>query len=195
MKFSHVNLCLGSASPRRAELLRQIGVNFEVCIADIDETIHEHESPEEYVTRMAIEKAQRVWQMNRNTPYADLPVLAADTAVVLGQQVMGKPVNREQGLEMLSALSGRTHEVLTAVSMLVGDRQSSRLSRSRVTFSTLTEADISRYWETGEPSDKAGAYAIQGKAAVFIESLQGSYSGVMGLPLFEVGQLLDEMEI
>lgn len=195
MKFSHVNLCLGSASPRRAELLRQIGVNFEVCIADIDETIHEHESPEEYVTRMAIEKAQRVWQMNRNTPYADLPVLAADTAVVLGQQVMGKPVNREQGLEMLSALSGRTHEVLTAVSMLVGDRQASRLSRSRVTFSTLTEADISRYWETGEPSDKAGAYAIQGKAAVFIESLQGSYSGVMGLPLFEVGQLLDEMEI
>jgi len=195
MKFSHVNLCLGSASPRRAELLRQIGVNFEVCIADIDETIHEHESPEEYVTRMAIEKAQRVWQMNRNTPYADLPVLAADTAVVLGQQVMGKPVNREQGLEMLTALSGRAHEVLTAVSMLVGDRQASRLSRSRVTFSALTEADISRYWETGEPSDKAGAYAIQGKAAVFIESLEGSYSGVMGLPLFEVGQLLDEMEI
>jgi len=195
MKFSHVNLCLGSASPRRAELLKQIGVNFEVCIADIDETIRENESPDEYVTRMAIEKAQRVWRMNRDTPYADLPVLAADTAVVLGQQVMGKPVNREQGLEMLTALSGRAHEVLTAVSMLVGDRQASRLSRSRVTFSALTEADISRYWETGEPSDKAGAYAIQGKAAVFIESLEGSYSGVMGLPLFEVGQLLDEMEI
>jgi len=195
MKFSHVNLCLGSASPRRAELLKQIGVNFEVCIADIDETIRENESPDEYVTRMAIEKAQRVWRMNRDTPYADLPVLAADTAVVLGQQVMGKPVNREQGLEMLTALSGRAHEVLTAVSMLVGDRQASRLSRSRVTFSVLTEADISRYWETGEPSDKAGAYAIQGKAAVFIESLEGSYSGVMGLPLFEVGQLLDEMEI
>jgi septum formation protein len=195
MKFSHVNLCLGSASPRRAELLRQIGVNFEVCIADIDETIRENESPDEYVTRMAVEKAQRVWQINRITPLADLPVLAADTAVVLGHQVMGKPVNREQGLAMLTALSGRTHEVLTAVSLLVDERQTSRLSRSRVTFTDLGEADISRYWDTGEPSDKAGAYAIQGKAAVFIESLQGSYSGVMGLPLFEVGQLLDEMEI
>ena len=162
---------------------------------DIDETIRENESPDEYVTRMAVEKAQRVWQINRNTPLADLPVLAADTAVVLGQQVMGKPVNREQGLAMLTALSGRTHEVLTAVSLLVGGRQSSRLSRSRVTFTDLGEADIGRYWDTGEPLDKAGAYAIQGKAAVFIESLQGSYSGVMGLPLFEVGQLLDEMEI
>ena len=195
MKFSHVNLCLGSASPRRAELLRQIGVNFEVCIADIDETLRENESPDQYVTRMAVEKAQRVWQINRGTPLAGLPVLAADTAVVLGQQVMGKPVDRDQGLVMLTALSGRTHEVLTAVSLQVGERQSSRLSRSRVTFTDLDEADISRYWDTGEPSDKAGAYAIQGKAAVFIESLQGSYSGVMGLPLFEVGQLLDEMEI
>ena len=195
MKFSHVNLCLGSASPRRAELLRQIGVNFEVCIADIDETLRENESPDQYVTRMAVEKAQRVWQINRGTPLAGLPVLAADTAVVLGQQVMGKPVDRDQGLVMLTALSGRTHEVLTAVSLQVGGRQSSRLSRSRVTFTDLDEADISRYWDTGEPSDKAGAYAIQGKAAVFIESLQGSYSGVMGLPLFEVGQLLDEMEI
>ena len=195
MKFSHVNLCLGSASPRRAELLRQIGVNFEVCIADIDETLRENESPDQYVTRMAVEKAQRVWQINRGTPLADLPVLAADTVVVLGQQVMGKPVDRDQGLVMLTALSGRTHEVLTAVSLLVDERQTSRLSRSRVTFTDLDEADISRYWDTGEPSDKAGAYAIQGKAAVFIESLQGSYSGVMGLPLFEVGQLLDEMEI
>lgn len=195
MRFSHIKLCLGSASPRRAELLSQIGVNYEVCIADIDEGLGEGESPADYVVRMAIEKAERVWQLNRDTALAGLPVLAADTAVVLDQKVMGKPADRNQGIEMLAALSGRTHEVLTAVSLLYGDRQTSRLSRSKVTFTKLSTEDISRYWETGEPLDKAGAYAIQGKAAVFIESLQGSYSGVMGLPLYEVGQLLDELDI
>ncbi|MGW8246655.1 MAG: Maf family protein [Acidiferrobacterales bacterium] len=195
MKFSHVKLCLGSASPRRAELLKQIGVNFEVCVANIDESIHENENAADYVLRMAIDKARRVWQKNQGTTLDGLPVLAADTAVVLGDWIMGKPTDREQGVEMLTALSGRTHEVLTSVSLLHAEKQVSRLSRSEVTFSTLSEADINRYWETGEPLDKAGAYAIQGKAAVFIELLKGSYSGVMGLPLFEVGHLLEEMEI
>lgn len=195
MKFSHVKLCLGSASPRRAELLKQIGVNFEVCVANIDESIHENENAADYVLRMAIDKARRVWQKNQGTTLDGLPVLAADTAVVLGDRIMGKPTDREQGVEMLTALSGRTHEVLTSVSLLHAEKQVSRLSRSEVTFSTLSEADINRYWETGEPLDKAGAYAIQGKAAVFIELLKGSYSGVMGLPLFEVGHLLEEMEI
>lgn len=195
MKFSHVKLCLGSASPRRAELLKQIGVNFEVCVANIDESIHENENAADYVLRMAIDKARRVRQKNQGTTLDGLPVLAADTAVVLGDWIMGKPTDREQGVEMLTALSGRTHEVLTSVSLLHAEKQVSRLSRSEVTFSTLSEADINRYWETGEPLDKAGAYAIQGKAAVFIELLKGSYSGVMGLPLFEVGHLLEEMEI
>lgn len=195
MKFSHIKLCLGSASPRRAELLKQIGVNFEVCIANIDESIREDENAAEYVMRMSTDKAGRVWQKNQGTALAGLPVLAADTAVVLDDWIMGKPVDREQGVEMLNALSGRTHEVLTSVSLLHAEKQISRLSRSTVTFGPLSEADISRYWETGEPLDKAGAYAIQGKAAVFIESLKGSYSGVMGLPLFEVGHLLEEMDI
>jgi septum formation protein len=195
MKFSHLTICLGSASPRRAELLQQIGVNFEVSVAEIDESVREKELPADYVMRMASEKAERVWQSNQDTSLARLPVLAADTAVVLGNRIMGKPVNREQGMEMLTALSGRSHEVLTAVSLLSGGKQTSRLSRSEVSFTKLSEEDIRRYWDTGEPLDKAGAYAIQGKAAVFIESLQGSYSGVMGLPLFEVGQLLEELDI
>ena len=195
MKFSHIKLCLGSASPRRAELLQQMDVSFEVGVANIDESIRKHEKAADYVMRMAIEKARRVWQINQGTALAGLPVLAADTAVVLDDWIMGKPADREQGVEMLNVLSGRTHEVLTSVSLLYGERQISRLNRSEVTFASLSEADISRYWETGEPLDKAGAYAIQGKAAVFIELLKGSYSGVMGLPLFEVGQLLEEMDI
>lgn len=195
MKFSHLTICLGSASPRRAELLQQIGVNFEVSVADIDESVREQELPADYVMRMASEKAERVRQANQDTPLAGLPVLTADTAVVLGNRIMGKPADRDQGVEMLTALSGRTHEVLTAVSLLSGGIQTGRLSRSEVTFARLSEQDIRRYWDTGEPLDKAGAYAIQGKAAVFIESLQGSYSGVMGLPLFEVGQLLDQLDV
>lgn len=195
MKFDHLTICLGSASPRRAELLQQIGVRFEVRVADIDESVRAGETPARYVTRMAEEKARRVLELNAATELARLPVLAADTTVVLDGQIMGKPSDREHAIQMLSSLSGRTHEVLTAVSLLHGERQSTRLNTSRVTFASLPAADIERYWQTGEPVDKAGAYAIQGKAAVFIETLEGSYSGVMGLPLFEVGQLLDELDV
>jgi len=195
MKFDHLTICLGSASPRRAELLQQIGVRFEVRVADIDESVQAGEKPEQYVTRMAEEKARRVLELNAATELAGLPVLAADTTVVLDGQIMGKPSDHEHAIGMLSSLSGRTHEVLTAVSLLHGGRQSTRLNTSRVTFAPLPAADIERYWRTGEPADKAGAYAIQGKAAVFIETLEGSYSGVMGLPLFEVGQLLDELDV
>jgi len=192
--FSNVKLCLGSASPRRAELLRQIGVEFEVRVADIDESVQDNEDPDAYVVRMAIEKARAAWRLNQNTALADLPVLAADTAVILDREILGKPENRHHGIEMLTRLSGRTHEVLSAVALFDGKALKSHLSRSQVTFRPLSEQEIDWYWATGEPADKAGAYAIQGKAALFIESLQGSYSGVMGLPLFEVGQLLDEME-
>jgi len=195
MKFDHLTICLGSASPRRAELLQQIGVRFQVRVADIDESVQAGEMPEQYVIRMAEEKARRVLELNAGTEMAGLPVLAADTTVVLDGQIMGKPADREHAIQMLSSLSGRTHEVLTAVSLLHGERQSTRLNTSRVTFVPLPAADIERYWQTGEPADKAGAYAIQGKAAVFIEKLEGSYSGVMGLPLFEVGRLLDELDV
>jgi septum formation protein len=195
MKFEHLKICLGSASPRRALLLRQIGVAFEVRAGDVDEAVLPGEPPRQYVTRMAEEKARRVWQLNRDSRLSGLPVLAADTSVVLDDRILGKPTNREQAIGMLSTLSGRRHQVMTAVSLLVGDRQSTRLSISQVRIARLESADIERYWATGEPVDKAGAYAIQGKAAVFIESLEGSYSGVMGLPLFEVGQLLQSLDI
>ena len=195
MKFDHLKLCLASESPRRAELLRQLGIRFEVQPADIDETVADSEAAEAYVVRMSGQKSRKRWQLNRQTKFADLPVLAADTSVVFGNQIMGKPENREHAVEMLTALSGNTHEVLTAVSLLHREKLATRISRSRVTFSSLSLEDISRYWDTGEPADKAGAYAIQGKAAIFIESLEGSYSGVMGLPLYELGQLLDELEI
>lgn len=195
MKFDHLKICLGSASPRRAELLQQIGVRFEVRVGDVDESVREGEQPGQYVLRMAEEKAQRVWQLNRDTGLAGWPVVAADTSVVLDDRIMGKPADRDQAIDMLSSLSGRTHEVMTAVSLVTSDQQTTRLSTSKVTFCRLQRPDIERYWQTGEPVDKAGAYAIQGKAAVFIESIEGSYSGVMGLPLFELGQLLEELDV
>ncbi len=192
MRFNHIKICLASASPRRSELLDQIGVQYEVCPTDIDERIGEKETSDAYVTRMATEKAARASQQLRNK---NLPVLAADTIVVIDEKILGKPENQSEAVAMLQALRGRTHKVLTAVVLVYQNRQSIRLSRSDVRFSQFSDEEIDRYWESGEPRDKAGAYAIQGKAALFIESLEGSYSGVMGLPLYEVGQLLDELEI
>lgn len=195
MRFSHVKICLASASPRRAELLAQIGIQFEICPADINESVGIDEEAEVYARRMADEKAKQVSLQLIKTGGDVLPVLAADTVVVLGTEIMGKPIDRSHGVEMLKKLSGHTHEVLTAVTLLYNETQSSRLSRSKVTFARLSDEDIEQYWESGEPTDKAGAYAIQGVAAVFIESLQGSYSGVMGLPVYEVGQMLDELKL
>ena len=178
-------LCLASASPRRRELLAQIGVPHVVTSADIDETVLPGESPAEYVLRMARNKAVVVRDAGQR-----LPVLAADTAVVLDGVIYGKPRDREHALDMLRRLSGRTHEVLTAVALADHRGTRTRLSLSEVTFRTLTEEECAAYWESGEPRDKAGAYAIQGLAAVFVERISGSYSGVMGLPLFETAELL-----
>jgi septum formation protein len=179
-------LCLASASPRRRELLAQIRVAHEVAPADVDERRLPDEPPRDYVMRVAREKASRVRAQRPPTQ----PVLAADTAVVLGDAVFGKPRDRAHALEMLMALSGREHEVLTAVALATGAGLSSALSVSRVRLRTLTAAECDAYWRTGEPRDKAGAYAIQGVGAVFVESLQGSFSGVMGLPLYETARLL-----
>jgi septum formation protein len=176
---------LASVSPRRRELLAQIGVPHVVTGAHIDESIHAGERAHDYVQRMARTKAQAVWDQDRS-----LPVLAADTTVVLDGLVFGKPLDRADALRMLSLLSGRTHDVLTAVSLASGAGLAMRMSVSSVRFRPLGEDEIAAYWETGEPKDKAGAYAVQGLAAVFIESLSGSYSGVMGLPLFETSELL-----
>ena len=176
---------LASVSPRRRELLTQIGVPHVVTGAHIDEAVHPGERPHDYVQRMARAKAQTVWEQDLS-----LPVLAADTTVVLDGQVFGKPADRADALRMLGLLSGRTHEVLTAVALASADGLAVRVSVSAVRFRALAADEIAAYWETGEPRDKAGAYAVQGLAAVFIESLSGSYSGVMGLPLFETSELL-----
>jgi septum formation protein len=179
---------LASGSPRRRELLTQIGVAFQVLMTSVDESIEARETPESYVTRLAKSKAASGWDAARA---ASAPVLAADTAVVLDGKILVKPVDRADGERMLHALSGRTHEVLTAVAVATPTGVESRLSRSEVTFRTLAVPEVRAYWDTGEPKDKAGGYAIQGRAAVFIANLRGSYSGVMGLPLFETAELLE----
>ncbi len=178
-------VCLASVSPRRRELLAQIGVPHTVCGADIDEAVHAGEAPRDYVLRMARQKALTVRAKGER-----LPVLAADTSVVLDEVVYGKPCDRADGVAMLGRLSGRTHEVLTAVALADSRGVALRLSVSTVRFRALTLEECVAYWETGEPRDKAGGYAVQGAAAVFIQALEGSYSGVMGLPLFETAELL-----
>jgi septum formation protein len=178
-------LRLASVSPRRRELLTQIGVPHLVTGAHIDESVHPGERPHDYVQRMARTKAQTVWEQDLS-----LPVLGADTTVVLDGKVFGKPADQADAARMLGLLSGRTHEVLTAIALASKEGLEMRVSVSAVRFRSLTADEIVAYWETGEPRDKAGAYAIQGLGAVFIESLTGSFSGVMGLPLFETSELL-----
>jgi septum formation protein len=178
---------LASRSPRRGELLSQIGVLHEVVPAEVDETPNPGEAPAEYVIRLAMAKAQAGRDGLGDHPL--LPVLAADTAVVVENEILGKPQDREEALTMLARLSGRSHKVLTGVA-LAGDEIESRLSVSTVTFRTVTPSDAATYWRSGEPADKAGGYAIQGLGAIFISRLEGSYSGVMGLPLFETAELL-----
>ena len=181
---------LASGSPRRRELLQQIGVPFRVVGTAVDEAVRPGEVPAAYVERLAAAKADAGWAGSCDE--ADVPVLAADTAVVLGGKVLGKPADRQDAERMLRQLSGRTHEVFTAIALLTVGGLESRISRSEVTFRNLADEEIQDYWETGEPADKAGAYAIQGRAAVFIADLRGSYSGVMGLPLFETAELLSK---
>ncbi|WP_455198024.1 Maf family protein [Kaarinaea lacus] len=189
---------LASSSPRRRELLAQLGVLFEVISQDVPEMRAEGETPENYVERLALEKA-RAGLLGLDDP-GQVPVLGADTEVVVDDRVMGKPVDRAHAIDMLLGLSDRQHRVLSAVAVvgrdnLGQDRGLVRLSESLVTFRSISRQECAAYWDTGEPADKAGAYAIQGKAAVFIERLEGSYSGVMGLPLFETGELLGQFGI
>jgi len=181
---------LASGSPRRRELLQQIGVSFRVVGMAVDEAVLPDEGPSAYVTRLAAAKAAAGWERSRD--FTHVPVLAADTAVVLDGQILGKPADGQDAEGMLRRLSGRTHEVLTAIALRTANGLQSRISRSEVTFRSIAAAEARAYWETGEPSDKAGAYAIQGRGAIFIADLRGSYSGVMGLPLFETAELLRE---
>ena len=181
-------LYLASRSPRRGELLNQIGVRFAQVEADVDETPGPGESPEDYVRRIAIEKARTG---RSAVPTQDpRPVLAADTAVIVDGEILGKPLDRPDFLRMMERLSGRTHQVLTGVALARSGEVWYELSTSRVGFRVIDEREQLAYWASGEPCDKAGGYGIQGLGALFVADLQGSYSGVMGLPLYETGCLL-----
>jgi septum formation protein len=192
---------LASRSPRRRELLAQIGVRYHLLLfrsrpgspPDVDETLLEAEAPDAYVERVARAKAEAGWKLLRlrNLPLA--PVLAADTTVALGGAILGKPTDRKDAVQILEQLSGQRHEVLSAVALKRDDWLECLLSRSEVQFKKLSAEEIAQYAATGECDDKAGAYAIQGRAARFITELRGSYSGVMGLPLYETAQLLDKL--
>ena len=179
---------LASQSPRRRLLLEQLGVGHVVLPVAVAEQVRTGEPAESYVRRVALDKARAGWRHERRL--LDLPVLGADTEVVVDRQVQGKPRDRTHGLELLGRLSGRSHEVISAVALVHGQREQVMMNRSQVWFRELSPADRAAYWDTGEPADKAGAYAIQGRGAVFVERLDGSYSAVMGLPLFETAQLL-----
>ena len=182
-------IVLASASLRRSQLLHQIGVRHRIVGADIDETPQPGESPTDYVQRLAAAKAQAV--AVRLEDRAGGPVLAADTTVVLDRRIFGKPADEAECLAMLAALAGRTHAVLTAVALWHEGRLSQALDTSYVTFRAIEAQEGRRYWASGEPAGKAGGYAIQGLGAVFVARIEGSFSGVMGLPLFQTATLLD----
>jgi septum formation protein len=192
---------LASRSPRRRELLSQIGVRYHLLLfrerlgerPEIDEAVIEGEAPAAYVERMARAKAEAGWNrmLQRNLPHA--PILAADTTVALGGRILGKPRDRAEAAEMLALLSGERHEVLTGVALKHQDQVEFALSISEVLLKKLSPEEIAQYVASGEGDDKAGAYAIQGRAARFIVELRGSYSGVMGLPLYETSLLLDKL--
>jgi septum formation protein len=195
------SIYLASRSPRRRDLLTQIGVRFHLLLfradpepdPDLDETVLRGETPAVYVKRVARAKAEAGWARleRRNLPRA--PVLTADTTVALQGRILGKPADRQEAAEMLAALSGKRHEVLTAVALKYDSNLEIALSESEVQFCELGEADIREYLATGEADDKAGAYAIQGRAARYITEIRGSHSGIVGLPLFETAQLIERL--
>jgi nucleoside triphosphate pyrophosphatase len=201
--MSDNRIYLASRSPRRRELLRQIGVNFELLLLredprrgrDIDESPLANEAPADYASRIARSKAEVAARQAMQRGLRPYPALAADTTVVLDETIVGKPDNAQNAAQILRALSGREHRVLTAVAVALRDRIESALSVSTVEFRSLSEEEIHAYVRFGEPYGKAGAYAIQGRAAIFIKRITGSYSGIMGLPLAETADLLQRFEI
>lgn len=196
------HIYLASGSPRRRELLKQIGVNFEVLLlralpprTDVDETPIAGEQPEAYVLRVARSKAEAGWLAAEARHLPKHVVLGADTSVSLDGEILGKPVSRDNAEDMLKKLSGKRHSVYTSVALSYDGQTEIRLSVSEVVFAELNEVEIKRYVMTGEPLDKAGGYAIQGRAAAFVSRIEGSYSGVMGLPLYETAQLLKQFGV
>lgn len=181
---------LASGSPRRQQLLAQIGVRFESVCADIDESLLAGESPAQYVSRLALQKARTVAAAE-----GDALVLGCDTTIVCDQQIMGKPLDEQDAVSMLLQLSGRQHQVLTAVALVQREQHRSLLVSTEVTFKPLSRAECQRYWASGEPQDKAGSYGIQGLGAVFVERIEGSYSAVVGLPLQQTAELLQQQGV
>jgi septum formation protein len=187
--MNYSKIYLASSSPRRRELLNQIAVNFDVIAVDVDETRFEAESPQTYVTRVALAKAE-AGSMKVN---GQLPVIGSDTSVVVQGKVLGKPVSDEDARAMLTMLSGAEQQVLTAVAIVTENEQKILLNENKVRFANLSDDEIEWYLATGEGKDKAGGYAVQGLAAQFIEYIEGSYSGIMGLPLRETAVLLKQI--
>ena len=190
--MSSLLLILASASPRREKLLRQLGVNFVSEPQNIIEEKRIDESPEKFVKRMAEEKASSAFGKRKEN---DIVVVASDTIVVCDKRVLGKPKDKSDGIKMLLTLSNKTHRVLSAVTVANTLRYKSTVSETSVSFREISEIEAEYYWDSGEPEGKAGGYAIQGCGAVFVQSINGSYSGVMGLPLFQTAQLLSEFGI
>ena len=192
-----MDLYLASGSPRRAQLLAQIGLHISKIASDIDETPHENELALAYTERMAWQKSEQALALfvAAHGAEPELPVLTADTSVAIDGLILGKPDNHAHAVSMLRMLSGRTHQVISSVVMWHQDQRTQTTQTSEVTFRPLTEAEIQAYVDSGEADDKAGAYGIQGAAAVFIEHLSGSFSGVMGLPLFETAALLRQLNV
>jgi septum formation protein len=190
---------LASKSPRRAELLQGMGVPFEVlqftdaagAQYEVDESVHPGEPPRDYVRRVALDKALHALSYMRDRQLVARPLLSADTTVALGDRILGKPADAAEAREMLGALSGQVHEVLTAVVVIDGHDIRQMLSVSRVHFMPLSVETIDRYIASGEPFDKAGAYGIQGHAGTFVADMQGSFTGIMGLPVHETACLLE----
>lgn len=191
MDLTAPQLLLASASPRRSDLLKQMGVSFKVLAVDIDERRRGEESPLEYVSRLAMEKARAGFKRQST----GLPSLGADTVVVFDGQIFGKPVDQAHAQEMLMTLSGKVHSVFTAVAVDNGLDTAMAVSETLVEFRTISQSECLIYWQTDEPKGKAGAYAIQGRGGVFVEKLEGSYSGVVGLPLAETEQLLNKFSV
>ncbi|NRQ42964.1 septum formation inhibitor Maf [Rheinheimera sp. YQF-2] len=184
--MSYPDIVLASASPRRRELLAQLGVSFSLISADIDETPQHNEAAADYVQRLALQKARAGQAMSQTS----LPVLGADTVVVADGEILGKPADFAEFARTMQLLSGRCHQVMTAIALVNAERQLQQLVSTEVCFRPLNAAEIAAYWHSGEPQDKAGGYGIQGLAAKFVRRINGSYTAVVGLPLCETEQLL-----
>ncbi|MFB2538040.1 MULTISPECIES: Maf family protein [unclassified Acinetobacter] len=189
MHTTPAQIILASQSPRRKALLEQVGIDFTVHVADVDESVLPNERADLYIERVAKQKAQVIADI-----YPDSIIIAADTTVCLGQDIFAKPLDFADACRMWQAMSDTQHQVKTCIVLQQGDQQYHQIITTQVTFKKLNHHEMQKYWETGEPQDKAGGYAIQGRAAAWVKHIQGSYSNVVGLPLFETLQLLEKFQ-